>query len=182
MMKFKNNKFLIIIGIILLFFVIFSLSFFMISNLKKQNDDLYSKCYDLEKGFGGPIDTEMIDCKGYLRLEKSKLCEVDGKTQTCENTYVYDALNHTNFIKNAEKYLIKNNSLYVIGDLWPMYFSKDKNNQYLVNIPTKGNYTTEHYQSLPRYFVVNTETGGMILYNTYDQMPEEVKTIFKELE
>jgi|SRR3989338_8133577 len=180
----KNKINILLIIIILLGIIIFF--YFLIKNYKDQSDELYSKCYNLEKGFGGPIDITMIDCIGYLRIERSKLCGTHEQPQRCENKHIYDAFNHLSFIKNAEKYLINEKFLYVIGELWYTNFNnQNEKNEYIIRVPINGNYKVIKYQneeSIPKYFMVNPETGDMTLYNTYDQMPEEVKTIFKELE
>jgi hypothetical protein len=187
MNKIKEQKNKIIIFLIIVIVILMGLvSYLLISEYKEKIDDLYSSCYDLEKGFGGPIDITMKDCVGYLRLEQSKLCGIKEQPKNCENIYVYDALHNLSFIRNVDKYLInKENNLYVVGELWATNFKDENGEEFVIRIPVNGEYQVIDYKSkeeMPRYFLINSETGDMTLYNTYDQMPDEVKNIFKSLE
>jgi hypothetical protein len=186
----KKNKNKLLIFIVIFIILLFCLTvYFLIISYKKQSDNLYSnsRCYNLEKGFGGPIDIIIIDCIGYLRLQQSKLCGSIEQPKRCENIYIYDSLNHLSFIKNVDKYIFKSKSLYVIGDLDLNYGMNNNLEEYTytVYLPINGEYKIIDYkdtESIPRYFVVNSETGDMILYNDYNQMSEEEKVIFKNLE
>ena len=56
----------------------------------------------------------------------------------------------------------------------------DYNKRYLINGKLR-NYNFK-INEIPSYIQVEMSTGEVTLYNTYDQMPGEVKQIFQELE
>ena len=184
MNKTKEQKNKIIIFLIIVIVILLGLvSYLLISEYREQTNDLYSSCYDLEKGFGGPIDITMIDCIGYLRLNQSKLCGTKDQPKNCENIYVYDALHNLNYISVVDKYTIKDGNLYVIGELNSIRFTDESN--YVSSIIKNGKEEVFIYKSkeeMPKYFEVDSENGDMTLYYNYDNMLKKVKSIFQELE
>src|SRR3989338_1729505 len=154
--------------------------FFLIKHFNKQTKDLYTRCPGYDDSWIGDVQTE--DCIGHLNIERSYLCGSLEKTEKCPNTYVYDTL-HNSDILGIDKYKIADKQLYVIGTLKFIYFDDSK--EYVTSAMINGEdkvFIYKNKEEAPHYFIVNSENGDMTLYNTYDQMPTEVKTIFKELE
>ena len=152
--------------------------FFLIKYFNNQTKDLYTRCPGYDDSWIGDVQTE--DCIGHLNIERSYLCGSLEKTEKCPNTYVYDTL-HNSDILYIDSYKIISSSLYVIGGLKVIKLD-DQNYATIRENGADKTIVFKNKDEMPKYFIVNSETADMILYNTYDQMPEEVKTIFKELE
>jgi len=91
-------------------------------------------------------------------------------------------------ITGLEKYSIINNSLYIFDDGYDKvaapegkYPGEDYHRYFYVD-GAKKDFAYPHLVDVPDYIQVETSTGEVTLYNTYDQMPEEAKLIFQELE
>ena len=137
--------------------------------------------------YGGLVDfTSFIDCFGIISIENSTQ-EIDNKNI---ETYTIRDDKHDYtiaIIDNPKGYKVNNDKLYIIDNFFKKIAAPDRvepvnyGQWFYINGEVKKN-TYPHLSDIPKYIQVDISTGEVTLYNTYDQMPEEVKTIFKELE
>lgn len=150
-----------------------------------------TKCYDFPEleGFGpGFSDATLEYCLGYIYIYEDTKCsddEVVTWTQ-CGDTYIHSDLIGNYITYKSKKYKFLDNVLYVIGPLAvDIDYYDGVNKRITFGIKEGEGYNFIDFQNesdIPKYIVVDTETTDIEFYKTLEEMDEQTRKIFKELE
>ena len=187
-MKFKYK----ITIIILLIIVALAYLIFGFINWQKRQDAKMASCEYLDENrYGVSIDPiNFIDCFDIFSIEQESLLYQNNRMNLY---YIRDDKHDYNIsmLNTLKNYKIDNGFMYIYE---PLIFPEseyariqfgDKPWQFPQKFFINGEVKEINYKSpqeFPNYIQVEMTTGEVTLYNTYDQIPDEVKNIFKSLE
>jgi len=185
-LKFKY-KFIIAVILVLASLAYLIYGFFY---WQKLTADRIAACQYLDNNRYGK-DISLVDCFGIFSIEHTTSWE-DNRSLSY---YIIRDDKHANgfaMIENLKQYKIVGDYMYVYEKLigkpegyTRLKYGKDEPWKYPRQYYIRGEVKEIYYNSpleFPHYLKVEMTTGEVTLYNTYVQMPEEAKNIFKELE
>lgn len=137
-------------------------------------------------GFGNQEDT--LACYNNIYVNKVAPCPygTDSDLLKCDEIYIYNAESGAEIIHKVEAYALNDHFIYAIGSL--SYFeARDEagNISLLTPYQIKGGREILELDSpndLHRYFTVDAITNDFTIYKTPDEMTQETRKIFEDLE
>jgi len=175
-MRHFKAKLILIFGILAILIVLLSVALLFLAN---TNDDKFANCYNLPESRFGPKDFFLLDCVGYIQINKWVDCEPYDSAD-CRQVYLYDSLHHNVFVGQVSQYKIINETIYVIGEL-----ATKGTGKITAYLPLNGKMRYIEFddvESIPNYILVDSQNGNLTLFTDFSEMLETDKMIFQELE
>ena len=192
-MKAKNKNTIKIILIIFLSLLLMVVLLYSFQKNQQEYQGKIAKCQYLNQDkYGGFVDpVGLVDCFSIFSIESENV-SIDNSNSTIYTVRDNQHNLSVAIIKNLKNYKIADNYLYIYEPvIFPpekytrIKYNKDEDWVYPQSYFMNGQVKEINYKSpdeFPNYIQVEILSGEVTLYNTYDQMPEEVKNIFQELE
>jgi len=146
-------------------------------------------CFNMpEVTFPALMDYVVLDCVGYIYIEKDNKCsdDIPEIERKCEDVFIYDTKNYNDIVSIVDDYKIVDGKFYIIGRLGLSNLFGDAGKKYTFYHLIKDNeeatidFTDD--TEIPKYIVIDSNVTNTDLYKDYSEMPEETKIIFQSLE
>ena len=179
-----NKKIFVITGT-------FSLILIILVCILLNRSTKYDKttCFNMpETAFPALMDSVVLDCVGYVYIEKDNKCsdDIPEIERKCEDIFIYDTNRHTTVLQKVDGYKILDNKIYAIGNLSLLtlnYEDEKKSSSFVGSLGGNEYFLDfENTEDAPHYIIIDTQNSDTTLYKDYSEMPEETKIIFQSLE
>lgn len=140
----------------------------------QERKEMYQRCIDYD-----PYES-MIDCYGILSIERSGI-DVAPLFQMRDHKHNYGIT----FLNSSKQYRISGDYLFVKRHEKNIGFELVSRKYMVWQVTESGEREILDYdqkEDVPTYLKVDYRTGVVTSYLNYDQMPEEDKNVFQQLE
>jgi hypothetical protein len=153
--------------------------------LSSNNKTKLRKCFNVPETHFGTADFYMLDCLGYIHINKWVNCEVYDN-DNCSQIFVNDSLHSRVFINKVKKYMFEDNKIYLIGNLNVKNETKENGERvFTAYLPIDGEMKFVEFRNkeeIPEYFIVDSIKGNIEFFKNNDDILNEYRSVFKEME